>query len=167
MTREHKFLIHQLETTGQDLVELVKQLPEDEIRSQPAPDAWSIHAIAAHLRDTEQKVFLERIRRILSEPEPPQVASFDQEEWNREHYTGDEPLSRILREFRAARRKELQLLSGLKDKDWAREAIHPDFAVINIEWLAWYNYNHTLEHLHELTDRRQKALRQKLKAGKA
>ncbi len=114
-----------------------------------------MHAILAHLRDTEENVFLKRLQRIVKEPEPPQVENFDQEAWNREHYSPQEPIKRILADWRKARSKFVNLLSKLPDKEWMHYAIHPEYGKISVEWLAVHDYAHTLEHLHQLLEQRE------------
>ena len=80
------------------------------------------------------------------------VAGFDQNEWSAAHYSPKEPIADIIREFRAGRRKLLNLLRQTTDKDWARYAIHPEYGKIPIEYIALHTYNHTLEHLQQLLD---------------
>ncbi len=165
MNRQHARLVAHLETSGIELLAFVAELPDSELHRTPAAGEWSIHAIVAHLRDVEQQVFLKRIQRILSEPGTPRVEDFDQEQWNREHYRPEEPLPEIIKAWRAARRKELNLLRGVPDRDWARTAIHPEYGKISIEWLAVHNYAHTLDHLHQLLKLQEKSLLGRLNAG--
>jgi len=158
MNRQHKMLVDQIEASGKEFLEYLSRLPEEEIHRVTAPGEWSVHVVVAHLRGTEQDVFLRRTRRILEAPAPPAVENFDQDEWNREHYSPDEPLDKIISDWRAARRKEIALLRKTLDKDWAKWAVHPEYQKISIEWLAMHNYSHTLEHLHQLLVMREQAI---------
>ncbi len=162
MNRQHATLIDRIEQSGQDFLKYLGQLSDEEIHQAPSPNEWSIHAIAAHMRDTEQHVFLKRLRRILNADAPPAVENFDQEEWSREHYSADEPVKKIARDFRAARRQQVNLLKKVRDKDWARWAVHPHYGKISIEWLETHNYAHTLEHLHQLLEIQERGLLKKL-----
>lgn len=90
------------------------------------------------------------------------MENFSQEQWNLDHYSPAEPRKKIISEFRAARRRLLQLLRTTTDKDWSRWAIHPEYGKISIEWLATHNYSHTLEHLHQLLQLRENALLKEL-----
>lgn len=104
MNRKHVALIDRLEQNGKDLWYLA-QLSEGELHAVPAPNEWTIHQIAAHMRDTEQQVFLLRARRMLAEAHPT-VQNFEQDEWWQSHpYLPSEPLKQIVAEFRVARRK--------------------------------------------------------------
>src|SRR3990172_3110776 len=103
MKRNRAQLLDRLESAGQDYLWYLDQLSEAEIHTPPAPNEWTAHQVAAHVRDTEQQVFLLRVKRILAE-EHPAVENFDQEGWNRDHYSADELIKKIKSEFRNARR---------------------------------------------------------------
>lgn len=152
MNKQHTQLLERLEDSAAQISEAVKKLSPEELNRVPKEGEWSLHGALAHLRDTEVQVFLYRIGRILKETEPPTVASFNQEEWSAAHYSPQEPIEKILKEFRAGRRKLASQLRLTGDKDWARYAIHPEYGNIPIEYIALHTYNHTLEHLQQLLD---------------
>jgi DinB superfamily len=162
VNRAHAKLIERIEESGKDLLAYLSQLTDEELYRVPAPDEWSIHAVLAHLRDTEQQVFLKRTKRILGAAQPPSVENFDQVQWNRDHYSPEEPRQKIIAEFRAARRGLLRLLRKTTDKDWSRWAVHPEYGRISIEYLATHDYSHTLDHLHPLLEMRESALLKEL-----
>ena len=158
MNRYHTMLLDRLEQSGDDLLGFLGRLSAEEIKRVPAPGEWSLHAVLAHLRDTEQHVFLKRARLILEGAAPPAVESFDQDQWNRDHYSPAEPVEKIVRDFRAARRQLLKRLRATRDRDWTRYALHPQYGNISIEWLVTHNYSHMLEHLHQLLNLREEKL---------
>jgi uncharacterized damage-inducible protein DinB len=157
MNAHHKKLVEHLETTGDEFVKALLGLSSEEVNRVPAANEWSIHQAAAHVRDTESRVFLYRLERILTE-ELPAVPNFDQDAWTREHYSPDEPIRNIAREFAAARRKVVRQLSDVKDKDWERKGIHPAFGKISIEWLVTHFYAHTLDHIGQIMYARDNGL---------
>lgn len=152
MNKQHNQLLDRLEDSANQVAEAVKKLSTEQLNRIPKEGEWSLHGALAHLRDTDVQVFLYRSGRILQEKEPPTVASFDQDEWSREHYSPSEPIDKIISEFRSARRKFVKLLRDTTDKDWARYAIHPEYGKIPIEYIALHTYNHTLDHLRQLLD---------------
>jgi hypothetical protein len=162
MNRQHAKLIERIEESGNDFLAYLAELTDEEIHRVPGQGEWSIHAVLAHLRDTEEHVFLKRTKRILGASEPPNVENFSQDEWNRDHYSSEEPRKKIISELRAARRGLLRLLRKTTDKDWSRWALHPEYGRISIEWLAVHDYSHTLEHLHQLLELREKAILEEL-----
>ncbi len=161
MNREHKRLVDRLESSGEDLLSYLGKFSEQEILEQPAPNEWSIHQVVAHLRDTEERVFLYRVRRLLKEDHP-EVPNFDQDAWQREHYSPTEPFKKMLADFRSARRKQIVLLRKTTDKDWDRTARHPEYGVISVNWLVNHNVNHTFEHLSQIGYWHEKSLLKKL-----
>ncbi len=161
MNREHKRLVERLESSGEDLLSYLGKFSEQEILEQPAPNEWSIHQVVSHLRDTEERVFLYRVKRILKEDHP-EVPNFDQDAWQREHYSPTEPLKKMLADFRSARRKQIVLLRKTTDKDWDRTARHPEYGVISVNWLVNHNVNHTFEHLSQIGYSHEKSLLKKL-----
>ncbi|MBI5305040.1 MAG: DinB family protein [Chloroflexi bacterium] len=165
MNRARKALMDRLETSGNEFVAYLAQLSEEDIRAVPAPTEWSIHQVVAHMRDTEQHVFLARTIRITQEAHPT-VASFDQNAWQREHYSPDEPIKNIVREFRAARRKLVALLRKTTEKDWANWAGHPEYKKISLDWITMHNYHHTLEHVAQIGYAREKAVLAKVQEAK-
>jgi hypothetical protein len=165
MNRARKNLIDRLETSGQEFAAYLATFSEDEIRTAPAPNEWNIHQIVAHLRDVEQQVFLVRVQRLVKETHPA-VVPFDQDAWQREHYTADEPFKKILREFRVAHRKWVAVLRKTGEKDWANWATHPEFGKISLEWIALHSYQHTLDHHAQIVGMREKRVLAQLREAK-
>ncbi len=161
MNREHKRLIERLESSAEDLASYLGKFSEQELLTPPAPNEWSIHQVICHLRDNEEQVFLFRVKKILVEDNPP-VPNFEQDAWQREHYSSTEPLKKMLADFRAARRKQIALLRKTTDRDWSRTARHPEYGTISIYWIVNYNVNHTLEHVAQIGFVYEKALLRKL-----
>ena len=124
MNRQLKTLIDRLETSGKDYIAYLSQVAEADLHTKSAPTEWSLHQVAAHVRDTDQRAFLNRIQRIMKE-EHPAVQNFDQEEfWKENPYAADEPINKIIADFRATRRKMVSLLRKASDQDWKNWARH-------------------------------------------
>jgi hypothetical protein len=149
MNREHQRLIERLESSAEDFVLYLNQLPAEELQRVPAPNEWTLHRVAAHVRDVEQQVFFYRLKRMLTEDNPA-VENFDQEAWTREHYSASEPVKKIAAEMRAARKKQIALLRKAKDKDWARTAQHSTWKKISVEWMMAHAITHAMEHAAQL-----------------
>ncbi len=141
--------IDRLEASGQDYLWVMNRLEATAMFTPPSPGEWTVHQIAAHMRDTEEQVFLLRTELLTSETHPT-VLNFDQEMWNREHYMASEPLRRISADFRAARRKLVRLMRGATKKAWENWAVHPEYGKISLDWLLEHDYYHTLEHVAQV-----------------
>ncbi|MBI5653393.1 MAG: DinB family protein [Chloroflexi bacterium] len=166
MNRKQKSLIDRLEASGQDFARYLAQLSDAELFTSSAPTEWTIHQAAAHMRDTEQYVFLARVERIMNEVHPA-VQNFDQgEHWQTHPYSAKEPLEKIISDFRAARRKLIARLKKSSNQDWANRAAHSAYGKISLEWLAMHNYHHTLEHIAQIGYAREKQVLAELKGAR-
>ncbi len=149
MNRTRAAWIDRLEQSGKDYLRYVSQLTETDVHHAPKPGEWTIHQVVAHVRDTEQRVFLARAQRIMTEPHPA-VQNFDQDEWNKDHYDPNEPFKKIVADFRAARRKLIALLRQARNADWDNWAIHSEYGRISLDWLVMHSYHHTMEHVAQM-----------------
>jgi hypothetical protein len=150
MNRQRKALIDRLETSGKEYADYLSQVAAAELHCTSSPTEWSIHQVAAHVRDTDQHVFLVRVQRVMKE-EHPAVLNFDQDEyWKTNPYSPSEPIKKIIADFRASRRKMVSLLCQATDKDWKNWALHSAYGRISLDWLALHCYHHTLEHIAQM-----------------
>jgi hypothetical protein len=138
-------------------------LRDEQIHTPPAPKEWSIHQVAAHMRDTQQRVFVYRAQRLVKEAHPT-VENFDQDLWHRDHYSPKEPLKDIISEYRIAHRKFIRVLRFATEETWQNYAVHPDFGKISLEWLALHNYQHNLSHIAQIATLAEQELLKKLNA---
>lgn len=88
-----------------------------------AEGQWSVHQIAAHVRDVDKLVYGLRARRTASEDNP-EFQSFDGESYMAEHYSAGEPLAQILDELKGNVGALADLLRKLPMEDWSRESSH-------------------------------------------
>ena len=162
MNRQRKALLDRLERSGKEYVEYLSQLSAEELHAHSSPTEWSIHQVAAHMRDAELRAFLLRVERLLSE-ERPTFQNFDQGEWWEEHpYAPDEPLKKIVADFRTARRKLVRLLRAAPTKVWQNWGIHSAYGKVTLDWIAMHCYYHTLEHIVPIGDALEKSLLKEL-----
>ena len=162
MNRQRKALLDRLEQSGKEYIGYLSQLSAEELHAQSSPTEWSIHQVAAHMRDTEQQVFLLRVERTLAE-EHPAFQNFDQDTWWTSHpYAPDEPLKKIVADFRAARGKLVRLLRAVPAKAWKNWGVHSAYGKVTLDWVALHCYHHTLEHIVQIGDAREKSLLQEL-----
>jgi uncharacterized damage-inducible protein DinB len=162
MNRQRQQLVKRLEQSGAEYITYLSQLSADEVTAKPSPADWSIHQVAAHMRDTEQMAFLVRAERFLKETQPT-FANFDQDEYWRNHpYSPDEPLKKIIADFRTLRRKLVRLLRRAPDKVWQNYGMHSAYGKVSLDWVAMHCYHHTLEHIAQIGYAREKELLKEL-----
>ena len=84
---------------------------------------WTLHQVAAHVRDVEKLIFGARVEQTLNEDNP-EVKNFDADEWMAAHYNPAESLAQILDEFTKNVADLCTTLRGLPQEAWSRESRH-------------------------------------------
>jgi hypothetical protein len=133
------------------LSSLVKDVGSDAIDWRPPSGKWTSRENLAHL-GRYHEVFLERIRRMLSE-DCPSLARYraeDDPEWVRwTALSTDDLLHRI----RTLRRELTSLITGLSVFDLNRTGIHPLFGELTIpRWIDFFLL-HEAHHLYTMMTR--------------
>jgi DinB superfamily len=114
-------------------------------------DAWDVHQIAAHTRDTEKLVYGLRVRRTLEEDDP-LFENFDGQAWMDEHYRADEPLASILDELADSVRTNIARLRSLPPEAWTRPSRHETYGgEFTIQTWVERGLAHIEEHLKTVT----------------
>ncbi len=84
---------------------------------------WTLHQVAAHVRDIDRAVYNARAQRTLQE-DTPLFESVDPDDWMARNYDGNEPLKNILHEFKSNVEALCNLLNEMPDEAWARDSRH-------------------------------------------
>jgi hypothetical protein len=84
---------------------------------------WTLHQIVAHVRDLNHLVYEKRVREIIVEDNP-LFENFDPEAWMMSHYEPDEPIKKILDEFKSHVDQLCEALAALPVEAWSRESRH-------------------------------------------
>ncbi|MGQ0602559.1 MAG: DinB family protein [Anaerolineales bacterium] len=149
--REYRvILLNRLTQQPEEFAALLAALPEPEWHVRRNDDGTTLHQLAAHLRDAEVVAFLPRFYRILSE-ERPHLERFPHHRWSLENgYRRDEPLARILAEFRQHRAEAVARMRTLTADEWNRVGVHPPSGPRTAQWWAERIYTHVRNHLAEM-----------------
>lgn len=113
------FLVNRLSQAVKEFCEACE--PRDP--SMKFEGEWTLHQIAAHMRDLNRLVYDKRVQEIIAE-ENPLFENFDPEAWMMSHYEPNEPMKKILDEFKANVDKFCETLSALPVEAWSRESRH-------------------------------------------
>ncbi len=137
-----------LAATAGELERVVQGLPPDRMVRRPAPEAWSITEVLAHLADTEM-VYGYRIRLILEGGGPP-IQGIDQDAWARfSDYAGQDPrLS--LQAFRVVRERLVRLLEVLPRASWELYGMHSERGRETVMRVVELLAGHDLAHLRQI-----------------
>jgi hypothetical protein len=119
------------------LEDALRRVPDGARQWRPGPGKWSVHEIVCHAADSEANGAV-RLRYVLGEDNPMLVA-YDQDEWARVFDYHRLPLAPSLAVVRAVRAYTVELVKGLPESSWAREATHPESGRYTPEiWLQTY-----------------------------
>ncbi len=99
-----------------------------------------------HLRDIEIEGYHVRFRRTLEEQHPV-LASIDSEPLAVARGYGSADAKAVLAEFRAARARTMEILSGLGDAQLARTAVFEGYGPLTMRSLVHYLCSHDQQHL--------------------
>lgn len=110
-------------------------------------EGWSVHQVAAHVRDVDQLVYGLRAKRT-AEQDNPEFANFDGEVYAREHYSRSESLENILEGFLQSVESLVDMLHDLPPAVWSRVSRHEKLGA-NLTLQLWVERNlaHIDEHL--------------------
>ncbi len=130
------------------LRDLIRQIPERERQLKRKPDKWSIHENACHLSVVEPMVY-DRLLTFKNVDYPvfqaylpgtnvddTPLASMDLEE-SLDHYA-------------RCRAETIKLAQSLSDKDWKKEALHPEYQLYTAEILLRHLLLHDGLHMFRI-----------------
>jgi|ERR1051326_94880 uncharacterized damage-inducible protein DinB len=130
--------LQRCETQLQDfLAEALRGVPPDSLSRRPVTEKWSARENLAHLARYHQ-VFLERIDRILAEPNPVfgRYRAEEDPQWSN---WSDMPASDVLAELASLRAKLIVKLRSLSEEDFLRTGAHPKFGEMTLAlWLEFF-----------------------------
>jgi DinB superfamily len=139
---------------GEDVLRCLEETPiriETLVRSWPrvrddqsyAPGKWTARQLLAHLAHIEM-VFTTRLRFVLT-TDGHVVQTFEQDDW-----MAAEPRMAALTALDAyvsLRRMNVQLCRALTADQRKRQATHPEFGTIDVDWLMGWCAGHERHHL--------------------
>ena len=121
----------------EEVVQSLKDFPEQSLTAHPIDGKWSAAEIVHHLADSETTSAL-RLRRLLVE-EHPLIQGYDQDAFAARLNYNHRDIAPALDAFRCARATTAQLFDFMEDKDWRREGTHSESGPYNAEdWLTIY-----------------------------
>ncbi len=135
-------VIASLEATPRRIAALVRNWPRERDERSHAPGKWTARQVLAHLAQLEM-VFATRLRFALAE-DGYRIQPFEQDDWMRAETAAPALVS--LEAYVALRAMNVALLRSLTAAQRARTADHPEWGVVNVDWLAAWCAGHELNH---------------------
>jgi hypothetical protein len=143
-------ICHVLREQGQQLLEVLRHVPESAADHAYAPGKWSIKEVVGHISDAE-RVFSYRALRIARADSTP-LAGFDEQQWVPPARFGDRALAHLAAEFAAVRAASIALLDGLPEDAWTRSGT-ANGQQVSVRALAAIIAGHALHHQRILVER--------------
>lgn len=138
-----------LETTTSALRRLAGALDDAALDFHPAPDAWSIREVLAHLVDDEAFVMRLRLERTVKEDRP-DLAPHDEKQWYATRNTTRDARDELLADFETQRAASLGIARLLRPADWRRVGFQPEYGEFTAEsWLTRWAEHDTV-HLNQI-----------------
>lgn len=147
-------LVSRLRLATDDLAWATRGLTADQLAYAPTPNEWSIHEHVAHLRDTEQEVYLPLLRWAMV-PEMLDPLDYSRKDWHARRYRADEPVASVLEDIARMRDEELLIFRDMSDATWTRWRSDTRWGPLTCQWIAESIYRHALDHLQNVMALRQ------------
>ncbi|HMQ69613.1 MAG TPA: DinB family protein [Ignavibacteria bacterium] len=140
-----------LERTPVVLLSLLSDLPEELAMANEGKDTWSPYDITGHLIHGEKTDWIERLKIILSGSSDKSFSPFDRLAQFSE--SKNKSLNDLLSEFKILRHDNVKFLKelDLKEVDFHKEGIHPDFGTVTLSQLLSTWAVHDLDHLAQIS----------------
>jgi uncharacterized damage-inducible protein DinB len=122
-------------------------LSDAELAQPEKEGKWSIAQVLAHLAQFEM-IVAHRIRVIVTDDTPPLIA-LDQDRWVRDVYRG-ETAAELIEQIAFLRKMNLNFLERLREDEWERAGIHPQYGHNTIRQLIERYERHQEKHLAQI-----------------
>jgi uncharacterized damage-inducible protein DinB len=143
-------LIAALQATPRDLARALRPVTPGQAARRPAPDAWTIAAVVAHLAEMEER-FLGRLRQVAAEDNPAVAALHPDEA----RHDLDRPLDALLAAFAERRTATVAFLESLDQRAWNRPLLHPEGGPSTLREQVRNLVGHDNDHLAQIATIRE------------
>lgn len=108
---------------------------------------WTVHQVSSHVRDIDRDVYHARIHRILQEDNP-LFHGIDPDENMKQNYRHDEPMQKILTDFKTHVDEFCRVLNAVPMEAWSRVSQHETLGDgLTLQWWVERSLAHIEEHL--------------------
>jgi hypothetical protein len=136
-------IVPALEAQLEDMLSLLRGVPEEQASVRHAPYTWSIKQVVGHVTDAERIFAGRALRFARSDPSP--LPGFDENAYARVAGFDRLPLGDVVSELEAVRRANLWLFRHLPDAAWSRSG-EANGNVVSVRALAYIIAGHARHH---------------------
>jgi hypothetical protein len=143
---EGRDVLQCLDETPKRIDSLARGWPREKDERSHGPGKWKARQVLTHLAHIEM-VFANRLRFALAQ-DGYVVQPFEQDDWMNNE--SGQPALAALDSYVALRRMNLALCRSLTPAQRARTFTHPEFGVLNVDWLMAWAAGHERNHLPQI-----------------
>jgi uncharacterized damage-inducible protein DinB len=143
-------IITTLEKAPELIIELIREVPPQNMKRRPSPDKWSAHEHACHIASADT-AFLARLELMLSEPAPYikyMAPSQEEETGSLLKIDLDEALDHYMRE----RARLVKRLKELSAEDWQQTAEHEEYSRYSVMIMFRELLTHEMLHAYRIEE---------------
>lgn len=133
------------------MVDILKNLNDDDLQKRYASDKWTIAEVVHHIIETEM-IFNYRALRIARESEPQNIEGFDENLYAQESYLESFTVEELIQFFKAQRQSTMLLLKTFKPAQLEKIGVASGKEV-QTEALFYITAGHTLHHAKVILER--------------
>jgi hypothetical protein len=146
--------INDIEILPSQLRKELRELNDEQLDTPYRPEGWTIRQVVHHIPDSHMNAFI-RFKRTLTE-DSPTISPYYEDRWA-ELPDAKLPVEISLSLIEAVHKRWALLLRALKEKDFEKKYIHPEYkkTFVLSEALHMYSWHgkHHLAHITELKRR--------------
>ena len=142
-------ILHTLQTQHADIHTLLKTTTDATASVSPAPNAWSIKQVIAHLSDTERLFSFRAL--WFARGEQAELPGMEPDPWVAIQDANARPLSDLLAEFDHVRAASIALFTNLDPAAWQRRG-YASGNPMSVRALAWMIAGHERHHNRSLQE---------------
>ncbi len=133
----------------ENLINAIKEMPNEMWNFKPASNKWSVHEIIIHMADSEANSF-SRARKIICEPGST-IMAYDQDMWALELNYSSQNTDDALELFKNLRKMTYNVIKDLPDSTWSNYIIHSENGKMTLDdWFAVYEEGHVNVHINQM-----------------
>ena len=129
----------------------VADIPEDKLDRRRGDGFWTIAEHISHLAQV-QPMLLERIQRIIDEDRPEFIPFIPGEREDEPATPERMAIAAALSQFSTIRKRQLNLLDGLSDATWEKQAVHPEYDQYGFHILVRHILMHDHWHMYRMEE---------------
>jgi len=145
---ERKQFMENIRTLPARLEALVKNLSVEDLTTPYMKDEWTVAQNVHHLADSHMNAFV-RLKLMLTE-NAPGLKNYQQELWAELPDANNPYIETSLSLLKGLHARWSALLDSLKDSDWNRVAIHPEYGETNPDKQLEIYGNHGEGHIDQI-----------------